>query len=438
MENKTDKPVYFKHSELIADNKIYDYDILQSVELCVGDNVKCLQLDRDLWRIYLTNKESRQKLFREGFQFKNQTVSVYESNPFSSGATSPKDPVLKITVSGIPLSVQDDEIIKMLKHFKVELKSELRYENIRNPATGKMTNVLNGNRFVYVVPLPLGTFLPRIAYCAGRKCRIYHYGQNKSNQEAVCKSCWETGHLARNCQNGHRCKVCKKAGHEPGSEICEFYEAQEDRVVAFHGHKNVLSNFFPAELKVNGETHGSAEHAFQLTKALRNGDINAAERIRAATTALDAKRIGDTVKTSSTWDTEKVDIMSNIIEAKFSQVEPFREKIKKCGSKHVIVEATYDDFWGSGLNEEATLKTKPKAWPGSNTLGKVITAVAKKHCKKSRPNRSFSVPRQPARKASKNTQQEITAFVSQLKDGPAKRSYDDLRTDDDSPHSDSE
>ena len=154
---------------------------------------------------------------------------------------------------------------------------------------------------------------------------IYLYGQNKSNQEAVCKSCWETGHLARNCQNGHRCK----AGHESGSKICEFYEAQDDWVVAFHAHKNTLSNFFPAKLKINGETHGSAEHAFQMTKALRNGDMNAAERIRAATTALDAKRIGDTVKTSSTWDTEKVDTMSNIIEAKFSQVEPFREKIKK-------------------------------------------------------------------------------------------------------------
>ena len=92
----------------------------------------------------------------------------------------------------------------------------------------------------------------------------------------------------------------------------------------------------------------------------------------------------------------------------------------------------------AALTRKQPDKPKPKVWPSSNTLGKVITAVAKKHCKKSRPNRSFSVPRQPARKASKNTQQEITAFVSQLKDGPAKRSYDDLRTDDDSPHSDSE
>ena len=56
MENKKNKLVYLKNSELIADNKTSDYDILQSVELCHGDNVKCLQLDRDLWRIYLSKQ----------------------------------------------------------------------------------------------------------------------------------------------------------------------------------------------------------------------------------------------------------------------------------------------------------------------------------------------------------------------------------------------
>ena len=71
------------------------------------------------------------------------------------------------------------------------------------------------------------------------------------------------------------------------------------RVVAFHGHKND-----PAELKVIGETNGSTEYALKLTKT---GDVNAPERIRAARTALDAKRIDHTVKTNSTWDTEKVD-----------------------------------------------------------------------------------------------------------------------------------
>jgi hypothetical protein len=46
--------------------------------------------------------------------------------------------------------------------------------------------------------------------------------------------------------------------------------------------KNPLSNFFPCELSIFGETFKSAEQAFQTTKALRSGDVDAAERIRNA------------------------------------------------------------------------------------------------------------------------------------------------------------
>lgn len=42
----------------------------------------------------------------------------------------------------------------------------------------------------------------------------------------------------------------------------------------------------------------SAEHEFQMTKAFRNGDAKAADHVRSATTAFDAKRIGNTVKTN--------------------------------------------------------------------------------------------------------------------------------------------
>ena len=56
----------------------------------------------------LRNKVGKLKEARDFF-FKYQTVSVYESNPFSSGPNSTKDPVLKITVAGIPLPVQDDK-----------------------------------------------------------------------------------------------------------------------------------------------------------------------------------------------------------------------------------------------------------------------------------------------------------------------------------------
>lgn len=80
-----------------------------------------------LWLIYLKDKECRQKLFREVFQIKNQTVSVYDSNPFSFDDTNQRDSgeVLKVKVSGVPLSVQDTKIhvVSMLLNLNAELKS---------------------------------------------------------------------------------------------------------------------------------------------------------------------------------------------------------------------------------------------------------------------------------------------------------------------------
>lgn len=168
----------------------------------------------------------------------------------------------------------------------------------------------------------------------------------------------------------------------------------------------------------------------------QTGHDPGSEKFRSANTALDDKRIDDTINTNSAWETEKVEVMTSIVEAKLNQVEVFRDKVRKCAPKCVIVEATYDGFWGSGIDEHATLHTKPKAWPGSNKLGQIITSVAQKNRQRNRANRSLSVPRQHARKALKHTQQEITAFISQLKYGPTKRSHDSLYAGDDSQHLD--
>lgn len=120
LDIRTENTVYFNNIKLLDyKQNVDDYDILQSVSKSIGENVKCLQLDIDLWRIYVKTKECRQKPLRKGLQFKNQAVSVYDFNPFSSGATNLSDPVLKVTLSGVPLSVQDKEIVSMLLNFNV-------------------------------------------------------------------------------------------------------------------------------------------------------------------------------------------------------------------------------------------------------------------------------------------------------------------------------
>ena len=77
---------------------------------------------------------------------------------FSAGLSNPDEKVLKITVKGVPLSVDDGEVIKILKKFNLSFTSDLKYEKIRHPETHKMTGILNYNRFIYVKALPQGTF----------------------------------------------------------------------------------------------------------------------------------------------------------------------------------------------------------------------------------------------------------------------------------------
>ena len=214
--------------------------------------------------MYLTNDQMKQNLLVEGFELHGRTVNVFEFNPYSSGASSPNEKVLKVTVSGVPLSVDDKEIMKMLEKFDIKPKSDMKYENIRNPVTKKMTSVLNGNRFIYIEPLPEGKFLPKVSYCAGLRCNIYHWGQPKHKRNTVCRRCWKDDHATYECKNEETCKVCKQSGHNPGDADCEFYAKKQPNIVPCVGKDNPLSNFFACDLKVFGEKHVSAEHAYQL------------------------------------------------------------------------------------------------------------------------------------------------------------------------------
>lgn len=87
-------------------------------------------------------------LIVEGFEIRNITAQVYESNPYSTGATSPHNNALKVTFCGLSLSVDDSAVLKMLHFFDVTIKSDLKNENNRQSTTHRKTSVLNRNRFI--------------------------------------------------------------------------------------------------------------------------------------------------------------------------------------------------------------------------------------------------------------------------------------------------
>lgn len=131
------KPVYLKDKEIqCGSTRISDFDLATSVAQKT-DDVKCVQKDRDLWRIYVNTKESRTKLLTEGIDLRNANVKVYDTNPYSAGTSNPFENVLKITVKGESLSVGVNEVMKMLQNFNLSFTSDLKYEQVRKPVTKK-------------------------------------------------------------------------------------------------------------------------------------------------------------------------------------------------------------------------------------------------------------------------------------------------------------
>ena len=187
-DKKLLKPVYLRNRDIQTNKNdpITDYALACAVGEVISDIV-CIQRDRDLWRIYVDSIESRKLLVSDGFTLQNISVSVFDTNPFSAGTENPNEEVVRVTIRGIPLSVEDSCITKTLEKLGPELTSDIKYEKIRNPSTHKMTEILNGNRFVYMKKMASGKFLPKHSECAGLKCTISHKGQPTKNRSKVHK-----------------------------------------------------------------------------------------------------------------------------------------------------------------------------------------------------------------------------------------------------------
>lgn len=416
-KNEMIKPVYFRNSDIPSGGKpVSDFDLLQPLLLCTSE-IKCLQRDRGLWRVYVNDQVSRNKLLTEGFEYRNLSINVYDTNPFSSGAKSPSDEIIRITVKGIPLSVDDQEIINMLQQHSVTLTSSIRHEKIRHPVTRKMTSVMNGNRFVYAKPLKNGTYLPRQSECAGIRCQIFHKGQPSNKREPKCTNCWGK-HWLFQCTEQKKCRICLQEDHEPGSQLCSEYIENQEEVVSFAGAKNPLSNFYPCTINVFGISHSSAEHAFQYVKALRCGSIDKAQLIQESKTALDAKKLGKSIQPNDDFLEKQIGVMEEISKAKYDQVESFRSILEKHDVDTIFAESTYDDFWGTGLDRVGTDHTNHLKWPGKNQMGKIFTNI-KKAIKREQFHQSRS--QSETRTPTSTTQMNITEMLNSVQNPEKKK-----------------
>ena len=229
-------------------------------------------------------------------------------------------------------------------------------------------------------PLPEGHHLPRNNTCAGLSCQIFHFGQPKFSRNLLCTKCWGTDHTRSRWRNEQCCKTCQKPGHEPGDKQCGFFEVQKN-ITVFSGADDILSNFYRCEIDLFGMKHKSAEHAFQHAKALRCGDLEAANDIKEANGTVTALRIGNKIKNNEQWLSTKDSVMEEVLENKWLCPGTWLLWNTANHLTNTYVATIFDNEWGSGINLSGTANTKQSKWPGKNLLGTMIQNIAK-NCRK--------------------------------------------------------
>lgn len=131
----------------------------------------------------------------------------------------------------------------------------------------------------------------------------------------------------------------------------------------FQGEYRFLSNFWPAKTFYAGQMYPTAEHAYQAAKT---HDAAAAERIRLARTPGEAKRLGRTVPVRPDWMSVRVQIMRQIVRAKFIGNPDLLCDLLATGAAELREGNRWGDtFWGVCNGR------------GQNHLGKILMELRK-------------------------------------------------------------
>ena len=134
-----------------------------------------------------------------------------------------------------------------------------------------------------------------------------------------------------------------------------------------------LSNWYECSVA----SFSSSEHYMMWKKAMLFKDTETADKIKAAKTPAEAKKLGREVKNFSEkiWIAQREAIMYEVNLVKFSENEELREKLLSTGQATLAECAAHDRIWGIGLAMDDTARFDVKSWHGQNLLGKSLMSV---------------------------------------------------------------
>lgn len=132
------------------------------------------------------------------------------------------------------------------------------------------------------------------------------------------------------------------------------------KIAEFQGEHRFLSNFWPAEVALDGVRYPTVENAFQAAKTL---DPQQRRQFETCSPA-EAKRLGRRVTLRKDWNAVRVDVMSTLVLQKFVEHPALAARLKATGKAELEEGNRWNDrFWGvcGGV--------------GANWLGRILMAV---------------------------------------------------------------
>lgn len=135
-----------------------------------------------------------------------------------------------------------------------------------------------------------------------------------------------------------------------------------NKINSFRGNYYFLSNFYECPVTYNGLTYRNNEAAFQAQKCINLKDREQFCNINAS----EAKELGRIIHLRKDWENVKIQIMKDIVMAKFMQNEDLKEKLLSTENTYLEEGNTWGDrIWGT-VNGV-----------GANNLGKILMNVRK-------------------------------------------------------------
>lgn len=142
--------------------------------------------------------------------------------------------------------------------------------------------------------------------------------------------------------------------------------------IFFHSESSFLSNFSPSPIWADDHAYPTAEHRYQSLKCEITGDLVTRNRVMAAASPLEAKRIADLVPENAEWRGKRLEIMKSVLDEKFAQNKNLANLLVGTGQAK-LYEATANNYFGIGATLHSR-EVRDMSFKGLNKLGELLQA----------------------------------------------------------------